>query len=255
MTHQMNLDIMTKFSRNIATYAPKTAVFAAAGLLLVACGDNSKPDDSAEQATQQSEVTNAADSKPVTERVASSGAVKVEYSSERTIDGVAFGELSMGDPNAPITMIEYASLTCSHCAAFHNNTLPLIKEKYIETGEVRLVYRNYILNQYDLYASMITRCAGPEKAFGMMSLFFNRQSVWMQGDIVNNLASLARRAGMNRATFDQCLANRDLQADILTMREQGNEDGVTGTPTFLINGALKQNGDMASFEEAFEDAR
>ena len=231
------------------------SVFAAAGLLLTACGDSSKPEDSADASKPQSDVASTADTSTTAESATSgSTAVNVEYSSGYTIDGIAFGELSMGDPNAPITMIEYASLTCSHCAAFHNNTLPLIKEKYIETGEVRLVYRNYILNQWDLYASMISRCAGPEKAFGMMSLFFNRQSVWMQGDIVNNLASLARRAGMNRATFDQCLANRDLQADILTMREQGNEDGVTGTPTFLINGELKSNGDMESFEEAFEDA-
>jgi protein-disulfide isomerase len=202
---------------------------------LAACGESPSDNGANDASSDATSGESVADSSAPAPTASAYG--PIDYSAAYVVDGVAFGELSMGNPDAPVTMIEYASLTCSHCAYFHNNVLPELKTRYIETGQVRLVFRNYILNQFDLYASMISRCAGPERAFGMMTLFYNRQAQWMNDDIVANLAALARRAGLNRAAFDMCLQNAPLQANILEMQEMGsNQDNVTGTPTFFING-------------------
>ncbi len=220
---------------------------------LAACGDSGTNSGSSEA---QSDSTSSESADQVTaSTTAASSYGPIDYSAAYVQDGVAFGELSMGNPDAPVTMIEYASLTCSHCAHFHNNILPDLKTRYIETGQVRLVFRNFILNQYDLYASMISRCAGPERAFGMMTLFYNRQAQWMNDDIVANLASLARRAGLNRAAFDMCLQNAPLQANILEMQQMGaNQDGVTGTPTFFVNGERIDGAvPLEEFIEVIED--
>jgi protein-disulfide isomerase len=195
------------------------------------------------------------ESQDVEQNAEPSQGVKIEYSAARYENGVSYGDLHMGDPNAPITIIEYASLTCGHCASFHTSILPEIKRDYIETGKARLIYRNFLLNPYDLYASMISRCASPEKSFALMSLFFARQSVWINDDYLNKLAGLARRAGMSRATVDACVANAELQENLIEMQAYGSEeDGVTGTPTFLINGTRIVGADRDGIIAALEDA-
>ena len=161
----------------------------------------------------------------------------VIYSAERIEDGVAYGWLCMGNPDAPVTMVEFASLTCPHCATFHNQTLPEIKKQYIETGKVRLVFSNYVFNEYDMAASMIVRCGGPTRAFPLLGLFFQSQADWFGQDALNQLAALARRAGINRAKFDACLTNSDLQKHLEGLREiASGKYAVNSTPTFFING-------------------
>lgn len=166
-----------------------------------------------------------------------SGAGGVIYSAERIEDGVAYGWLCMGSPDAPVTMVEFASLTCPHCATFHNQTLPEIKKQYIDTGKVRLVFSNYVFNEYDMAASMIVRCGGPTRAFPLLELFFESQAAWYGQDAANQLAALARRAGINRAKFDACLANSDLQKHLEGLRDIASEEyAVRSTPTFFVNG-------------------
>jgi protein-disulfide isomerase len=160
-----------------------------------------------------------------------------EYSANQTIGGVAFGDLRMGDPQAPVTMIEYASLTCPHCARFHSVVLPEIETLYIATGRVRLIFRNFILNQYDLYAAMIARCMGPGKIYAFQQQLFRTQPEWLDGNIIGNLARMAEDAGMDRESFDTCLTNDDLKNHLVGMQAYGNEQlDVTGTPTVFING-------------------
>lgn len=142
-----------------------------------------------------------------------------------------------GQSGRACSIIEFASLTCPHCATFHNQTLPEIKKQYIETGKIRFVFSNYVFNEYDMAASMIVRCGGPTRAFPLLELFFQSQADWFGQDALNQLAALARRAGINRAKFDACLANSDLQKHLEGLREiASGKYAVNSTPTFFING-------------------
>ncbi len=224
-------------------YSFKPVFVGILSLALASCGSDESEKDTSEVAVSESQVAEQTQG------------VTIEYSAARFENGVSYGELSMGDPNAPVTIIEYASLTCSHCASFHSTILPEIKRDYIDTGKAKLVYRNFLLNQYDLYASMISRCGTPEKAFGLMSLFFSRQSTWLNEDYINKLAGLARRAGMSRASVDACMANAELQENLIEMQAYGAEvDNVSGTPTFFINGTRVGGADRDAIIDALEDA-
>lgn len=228
-------------------YNLKTVFVGILSLTLASCGSEESEKATTDEVVSESQVTEQG-SEQLT-------GVNIEYSAARFENGVSYGELSMGDPNAPVTIIEYASLTCSHCASFHNTILPEIKKNYIDTGKARLVYRNFLLNQYDMYASMISRCATPEKSFGLMSLFFSRQSTWLNQDYLNQLASLARRAGMSRASVDACMANTELQENLIEMQTYGSEvDNVTATPTFIINGTVVSGANRDAIIAAVEDA-
>ena len=155
--------------------------------------------------------------------------------------GDRLGDISLGAEDAPIEIIEYASLTCPHCARFHAATLPRIKEKYIETGKVRYIYRHFVLNQPDLIASTIVRCQGPERFFPLLELFFRRQGDWANQDFLKHLAELARRSGMGQEQFDACLADETLRNAIVAQRQHGaKEYEITGTPTIIVNGKKQE---------------
>ena len=168
-------------------------------------------------------------------------------------------DMVIGNPDAPVTMIEYASLTCPHCAAFENETWPRLKREYIDTGLVRFIFRDFPLDNFAFAAAVIARCAGPERFFSFIEVFFAQQESWTRtpssartpqeqgAAIMNNLRQLARLGGMSDAQFDQCQANREIQNVVLGHRMRGqNEMQVQGTPTFIINGN-KHNGGY-SFE-------
>lgn len=150
-----------------------------------------------------------------------------------------WGDIVYGDPNAPVEIIEYASLTCSHCANFATQIFPKIKEKYIDTGKVKFIYRNYVMNRYDMAASVVARCKGPDVAKRLQGVFFARQSDWLRAeDQVGALAGLARRAGgMSRTEFDRCMANKEMQEHLVKMGQNGAvRYKVNATPTIIVNG-------------------
>ena len=144
----------------------------------------------------------------------------------------------MGDPNAPVTMIEYASLTCPHCADFHNNILPEIKKAYIDTGKVKLVYRDFPLNQAALRGAQLTRCVPAQNNFGMVELLFRNQDSWaFVADPVAELTKLAATAGIDATKFEACINDQAMTDAIVTRAQEGQEKyGVASTPTFFING-------------------
>jgi protein-disulfide isomerase len=146
-------------------------------------------------------------------------------------------EQALGDPNAPVTMIEYASLTCPHCAHFHNEVLPDLKERYIETGKVRLVYRDFPLDERALMAATLAHCAGPERYFGFLDVLFQTQNGWARADDpVAALKKLGKLGGMSDEQMDQCLADQQLADGILQTRLDGqNQHDVRSTPTLVIN--------------------
>ncbi len=147
-------------------------------------------------------------------------------------------DLVLGDPAAPITIIEYASLTCPHCASFHNDTLSRIKERYIDAGKVRLIYRDFPFDSLAMRAAVVARCAGREQYFGILEALFRTQRSWAGAQKpFEALARVARLGGLKREEIDACLADKALTDAVLASRLNGaKECNVTSTPTFIING-------------------
>ncbi|MBI1243580.1 MAG: thioredoxin domain-containing protein [Alphaproteobacteria bacterium] len=161
-------------------------------------------------------------------------------------------DMVIGAEEAPITMIEYASLTCPHCANLQIETMPKLKAEYIDTGKMKLVFRDFPLDRIALNAAMIARCAGPERFFTFIDVFFTQQSSWIKGNtadqIMVNLRRLARTGGMNDAAIDACLANTEIQNAVLQQSMKGErEHKVDSTPTLVINGTVYRG--EASFED------
>jgi protein-disulfide isomerase len=164
-------------------------------------------------------------------------------------------DLVLGKADAPVTIVEYASLTCGHCAAFHNKVLPLLKEKYIETGKVRLIMREFPLQNLAAGAAMLARCAGGgDKTIAFTTALFAKQEEWafQQQNPLPELFKFAKQAGFTQESFDKCLTDQKLLDDITAIRTRASETfGVEATPTFFINGKRLTAGPTI---EAFDKA-
>ncbi|MBB6260379.1 protein-disulfide isomerase [Paenochrobactrum gallinarii] len=146
-------------------------------------------------------------------------------------------EMVYGKEDAPVTVVEYASLTCPHCADFTLNTFPKIKEKYIDTGKVRLIFREFPFDPRATAAFMLARCAPEDRYFPMVNVFFQQLQQWaMAQDGEAALLQIAKLAGFTQESFQACLTNQELLDDINGVRERGSSYGVNATPTFFING-------------------
>jgi protein-disulfide isomerase len=147
-------------------------------------------------------------------------------------------ELALGSPAAKVTIVEYASLSCPHCARFHEETLPKLREKYIDSGKVRLVFRDFPLERTAFWAAIIARCAGPERYFAFIDVFFKKQSAWYSSeDPLAALTRLARLGGLGGEEIQACIADQGIGDSILRLRMQGEKDhDVSSTPSFVIDG-------------------
>ena len=147
-------------------------------------------------------------------------------------------EMALGDPNAPVTVIEYASLTCPHCASFHIGTFAKLKADYIDTGKVRFIYRDFPLDRAAFQASVLARCAGSDRYFAFIEVLYAQQRNWSRhADQLLALQMLAGLGGVLPAKYDACRKDRKLGDGILAMRLEGEQRyGVTSTPSFLVNG-------------------
>ncbi|HEY6254283.1 MAG TPA: DsbA family protein [Xanthobacteraceae bacterium] len=147
------------------------------------------------------------------------------------------GEMAIGDPNAPITVIEYASMTCPHCAHFSETTFPELKKRYIDTGKVRFIFREFPLDQLAAAGFVLARCAGPDKYFPLIETLFAQQRDWVVQKPLQPLLAIAKQAGLSQQTFEACLDNRQMIEGIEKVRNQAAEKfGVNSTPTFFVNG-------------------
>ena len=163
-------------------------------------------------------------------------------------------ELSQGKADAPVTIVEYASLTCGHCAAFHNTVFPKIKEKYVDSGQVRFIMREFPLDNLAAAAAMLTRCAGGEKTYPLIEVLFKQQEQWafVRGNPVPELFKVAKQAGFTQESFDKCLTDQKLLEQVTSIRSKASDKfGVNSTPTFFINGKRLQE---APTVEAFDKA-
>ncbi len=160
----------------------------------------------------------------------------------------------MGDPEAPVTMIEYFSLSCSHCRRFHTDILPRLKKTFIDTGKVKLVLRDFPLDRAALAAAMTARCAPPERYFDFIDILFREQENWARSENPNTvLARIAKLGGIGDAAFGACHQNRELVDGILQARLTAHKTfDIRSTPTFIVGDNHKIVG-AQSYEE-FEKA-
>ncbi len=147
-------------------------------------------------------------------------------------------EKALGSATAPVTIIEYASMTCSHCAAFHTGTFPELKKKYIDTGKVRFIFREFPFEPVATAAFMLARCVPEDKYFPMVSTLFETQKTWAYStDPAAGLLAVAKQAGMSQADFEKCLTDQQLGEKVQESALYANKElGVNATPTFFING-------------------
>jgi protein-disulfide isomerase len=163
-------------------------------------------------------------------------------------------DLSLGKEDAPNTIVEYASMTCPHCAQFHKTVLPELQTKYIDTGKARLILREFPLDGLAVAAFMLARCAGPDRYYPVVGALFDTQETWAVAgtDGKEKLLLVAKQAGFSKEKFDQCLADKELFNKIVETRKRGHETfGVDSTPTFFVNGKrMAEDQTLAAFEAA-----
>ncbi|RCW79305.1 DsbA family protein [Phyllobacterium bourgognense] len=148
-------------------------------------------------------------------------------------------DIVMGKAEAPVTIVEYASMTCPHCAHFATTTLPTIKEKYIDTGKAKLILREFPFDPRAAAAFMLARCAPEERYYPLVEVLFKQQEQWAgAANAEEPLLQISKLAGFTQESFKACLTNQKLLDDVNAVRERGaNEFGVNATPTFFINGS------------------
>lgn len=171
----------------------------------------------------------------------------------------ALAERVMGDPDAPVTIIEYASLTCPHCASFHRDTLPKLKADWIDTGRAKLIYRDYPTSPAgpSFAASMISRCAPADNYFSFLDAFYKSQKTWVSSpNPFAAIAQIARLFGMSREDAEACLQNEDLLAGLRQVVIDGQTKyGIESTPSFVIGDqVIRGNVDYDEFQAALEKA-
>jgi protein-disulfide isomerase len=180
--------------------------------------------------------------------------------------GGALPEIVMGREDAPVTIVEYADLTCPACAAFHSKVLPALKEKYIDTGQVRLVFREFPTSGLSILASMALRCVEPAKAQPLISAMFARQRDWLKVETMQELRdklfSVGQQVGLSRQSFEECVPasqnlttdrQKMLYAELMKERERAHAGfGVAQTPTFFVNTTKLTGAGIEDFDKALE---
>jgi protein-disulfide isomerase len=147
------------------------------------------------------------------------------------------GEMAMGSESAPITVIEYASMTCPHCAHFSETTFPELKKRYIDTGKVRFIFREFPLDRLAFAGFLLARCVPSDKYFPMIETLFAQQRDWVVQSPLQPMRAIAKQAGVSQEAFDACLEDRKLIEGIEKVRSQAADKfGVNSTPTFFVNG-------------------
>lgn len=182
-------------------------------------------------------------------------------------------DMVIGDANAPVEIIEYAAISCPHCAHFHEDVLPGLKEKYLDTGKAKLIYRNFIFdNPFDVYASLMTRCVAEEKFFPTLKTYFEYQNVWMKGEEMmtiyekegreaaitfarSEVAKVGKMAGISETQANACFDNEAVIEYLLKVRQKAVEKyKVQSTPTLIVGGKAVEGNDLASLSQAIEEA-
>ena len=175
------------------------------------------------------------------------------------VDTSGIVEMVAGDPDSTVEIIEYASFTCGHCATFHSGPYKQLKSEYIDTGKIKFVYREVFFDRFGLWASLVARCGGPEKFFGIVELIYAGQSEWTRAGepaaIVEELRKIGRLAGLDNDQLEACLQNGEqAQALVAWYQKNAEADGIDSTPSFVINGKKYSNMAYADMKAIIDDA-
>lgn len=164
-------------------------------------------------------------------------------------------DLVVGNESAPVTIIEYSSLTCPHCSDFHKKVLPVIKREFVDTDKVRLVYRDFPLDQWALKASIIARCAGPKRRYRFIQTFFLQQEQWTSKDPAVGLVALAKLGGLATPSLEKCLSDQKMIDTVIKERLAATKQfGIRSTPTIIVNGDLYSGGlDVEQLRSVIEE--
>lgn len=160
----------------------------------------------------------------------------------------ALGDIVLGNKDAKVTVIEYASFTCPHCASFHVQVYPKLKAEYIDTGKVKFIVREVFFHRFGLWAAMTARCGGKEGYYGLVDALMKSQREWKTAKVPGNaIMQIGRRAGLSEEMINACMSDKDYARKLIGAYQKNAEaDGVRSTPTFLINGKKYTN---MSFDE------
>jgi protein-disulfide isomerase len=162
----------------------------------------------------------------------------------------------LGPADAKVTIVEYASMTCPACANFHKTVYPELKKKYVETGKVRFVFREFPIDPRAAAGSMLARCAGGDKYFPMVDVLFQRQEQWafVKASPIAELQAIAKQIGMSEERFNTCINDKKLLDSLQAIRDKASDKfGVSSTPTFFVNGKKLVGGqDLAAFDKLIE---
>jgi protein-disulfide isomerase len=173
----------------------------------------------------------------------------------------ATGEMAMGKANAPVTLVEYASVTCGHCAVFNEEVFPTLKRKYVDTGQVRYVFREFLTDPAPVAAAgfLVARCAGPDRYFAVVDSIMRSQQQMFAGGGANvrpTLLRIAQSAGMTEQQFDACVSDQNALKEVAARTESAVKAGVNGTPSFLVNGKKFEGAPtLANLEAAIAAAK
>ncbi len=176
------------------------------------------------------------------------------------VDTSSVQEMSIGNPDATVTVIEYASFTCPHCASFHAGSFKQLKSDYIDTGKINFIYRDVYFDRYGLWAAIVARCGeGAEnRFFGIADLIYEKQREWASSSnspqqIVDQLRTIGKTAGLTDAQLDACFSDGDnAQTLYAWYLQNAEEDDVTGTPSFVINGRKYSNMGYAEMKDIID---
>ncbi len=155
----------------------------------------------------------------------------------------ALGEMVMGDPDAPVTVIEYASLTCPHCRRFHETAFQDLKRDYIDAGKAKLLYREVYFDKLGLWGGLLARCGGKDRYFGFIDILLRRQETWTRAeDLMEEFRKMGRLGGLTDAQVEACLTDQEKARALVEMYQGYRDDPrLTGTPTLIVGDEKIEN--------------
>lgn len=236
---------MTQKSASVFRHAPKLAAGVALALVLAACSDSGS--DATRMSENAVETTTQSAIDPITTSSVDVPSADGNVDMDEVLKPGPLKEMYLGDPDAPVKIVEYLSMTCPHCAAFHQDTFKQIVTDYVDTGKVQFILREFPFDPRATAASMLARCAPEDSFFPMIDVLLQQQSNWARAqNAAQALFDISKSAGFTQETFEACLTNQKLVDDVNTVRKKAAEEfGVNSTPTFLINGK-RYSGNMSA---------
>lgn len=188
---------------------------------------------------------------------AEGAATQADDGAAAEVDTSTVKEMSLGNPDASVEVVEYASFTCPHCRNFAETVYPKIKANYIDTGKIHFVYREVYFDRFGLWAGMVARCGGGMRYFGIADMIYEKQKEWTQGQpaqIAENLKTIGKTAGLSGDELDACLSDEaKAKALVKVFEDTTKADDVNATPTFIINGQKYSNMTYEDFSKILDE--